>query len=171
VNTTLAATPLRCATSVTFAPGANVSSTIRALSSCDQRRRWNGSQAYAETKFQNVLLAFAAARLFPEVKSNALEPGWVPTKMGGAGAPDDINKPHLTQVWLATSDETAATVSGRYFFHQKQRDPDLATTDIERQDVPLDLCRKVSGTALNASRKTNGVVPQAAALPRGVGGR
>lgn len=27
-----------------------------------ETRRWNGSQAYAETKFQNVLLAFAIAR-------------------------------------------------------------------------------------------------------------
>jgi NAD(P)-dependent dehydrogenase (short-subunit alcohol dehydrogenase family) len=113
-----------------------------------EKRQWNGSQAYAETKFQDVLLAFAVARLFPEVKSNALEPGWVPTKMGGVGAPDDINKAHLTQVWLATSDEPAATVSGRYFFHQKQRHPDAAATDIERQDLLLDLCRKVSGTAL-----------------------
>jgi NAD(P)-dependent dehydrogenase (short-subunit alcohol dehydrogenase family) len=112
------------------------------------KRRWNGSQAYAETKFQDVLLAFAVARLFPEVKSNALEPGWAPTKMGGAGAPDDINKAHLTQVWLATSDEPAATVSGRYFFHRKQRDPDPATTDIDRQDLLLDLCRKLSDTAL-----------------------
>jgi NAD(P)-dependent dehydrogenase (short-subunit alcohol dehydrogenase family) len=34
-------------------------------------RRWNGSQAYAETKFQDVLLAFAVARLFPGVMSNA----------------------------------------------------------------------------------------------------
>jgi NAD(P)-dependent dehydrogenase (short-subunit alcohol dehydrogenase family) len=51
-----------------------------------EKRRWNGSQAYAETKFQDVLLAFAVARLFPGVKSNSLEPGWVPTKMGGAGA-------------------------------------------------------------------------------------
>jgi len=81
-------------------------------------------------------------------KSNSLEPGWVPTRMGGAGAPDDIDKAHQTQVWLATSDEQAATVSGRYFFHQTQRDPDPATTDIERQDLLLDLCRKVSGTAL-----------------------
>jgi hypothetical protein len=39
VNTTLAAIPLRRATSVTFAPGASVSSMIRILSSCDQRRR------------------------------------------------------------------------------------------------------------------------------------
>jgi hypothetical protein len=43
--------------------------------------------------------------------------------MGGAGAPDDIDEAHRTQVWLAPSDEPAATVSGRYFFHQKQRDP------------------------------------------------
>src|SRR5271154_511848 len=49
-----------------------------------EKRRWNGSQAYAETKFQDVLLTFAVARLFPGVKSNSLEPGWVPTKMGGA---------------------------------------------------------------------------------------
>jgi len=115
-----------------------------------EKRRWNGSQAYAETKFQDVLLAFAVARLFPEVKSNSLEPGWVPTKMGGAGAPDDIDKAHRTQVWLATSDQPAAAVSGRYFFHQKLRDPDPATKDVERQDLLLDLCRKVSGIALNA---------------------
>ena len=37
-----------------------------------EKRRWNGSQAYAETKFQDVLLAFAVARLFPGVKSNSL---------------------------------------------------------------------------------------------------
>ena len=115
-----------------------------------EKRRWNGSQAYAETKFHDVLLSFAVARLFPEVKSNSLEPGWVPTKMGGAGAPDDIEKAHRTQVWLATSDEPAATVSGRYFFHQKLRDPDPATKDVERQYLLLDLCRKVSGIALSA---------------------
>jgi NAD(P)-dependent dehydrogenase (short-subunit alcohol dehydrogenase family) len=113
-----------------------------------EKRRWNGSQAYAETKFQDVLLAFAVARLFPRVRSNSLEPGWVPTKMGGADAPDDIDKAHRTQVWLATSDAAAATVSGRYFSHQKLRDPDPATKDIAAQDRQLDLCRKVSGISL-----------------------
>jgi NAD(P)-dependent dehydrogenase (short-subunit alcohol dehydrogenase family) len=112
------------------------------------KRRWSASQAYAETKFQDVLLAFAIARLFPQVQSNSLEPGWVPTKMGGAGAPDDIDKAHRTQVWLATSDAPAATVSGRYFFHQKLRDPDPATKNIAAQDRLLDLCRKVSGISL-----------------------
>jgi NAD(P)-dependent dehydrogenase (short-subunit alcohol dehydrogenase family) len=115
-----------------------------------EKRRWNGSQAYAETKFQDVLLAFAVARMFPEVKSNSLEPGWVPTKMGGAGAPDDIDTAHRTQVWLATSDEPAAIVSGKYFFHQQLRDPDPATKDTERQDLLLDLCRKISGVTLAA---------------------
>jgi NAD(P)-dependent dehydrogenase (short-subunit alcohol dehydrogenase family) len=116
-----------------------------------EKRRWNGSQAYAETKFQDVLLAFAVARLFPWVKSNSLEPGWVPTKMGGSGAPDDIDKAHRSQVWLATSDEKAAMVSGKYFFHQKLRDPDPATQDIAAQDRLLDLCRKVSDISLDAA--------------------
>jgi NAD(P)-dependent dehydrogenase (short-subunit alcohol dehydrogenase family) len=116
-----------------------------------EKRRWNGSQAYAETKFQDVLLAFAVARLFPGVTSNSLEPGWVPTKMGGAGAPDDIDKAHRTQVWLATSNEPAATVSGRYFFHQKQRDPDPATMDTKRQGLLLALCHRVTGTTLPKS--------------------
>jgi NAD(P)-dependent dehydrogenase (short-subunit alcohol dehydrogenase family) len=113
-----------------------------------EKRRWNGSQAYAETKFQVVLLALAVTRLFPKVKSNALEPGWVPTRMGGAGAPDDIDKAHRTQVWLATSDDPAAMVSGQYFFHQRRRDPDPATSDIERQNLLIALCRKVSGIGL-----------------------
>ncbi len=113
-----------------------------------EKRRWNGSHAYAETKFQDVLLAFAVARLFPQTKSNALEPGWVPTKMGGTGAPDDIDKAHRTQVWLATSDDPAATVSGRYFFHQKLRDPDPAANDVKLQDRFLELCKRVSGIGL-----------------------
>jgi NAD(P)-dependent dehydrogenase (short-subunit alcohol dehydrogenase family) len=96
--------------------------------------------------FRMCCLRSQVARLFPHVKSNSLEPGWVPTKMGGAGAPDDIDKAHRTQVWLATSDEPAATVSGKYFFHQRLRDADPATKEIERQDLLLDLCRKVSGT-------------------------
>jgi hypothetical protein len=70
--------------------------------------------------------------------------------MGGAEAPDDIDKAHRTQVWLATSDQPAAAVSGRYFFHQKLRDPDPTTKDVERQDLLLDLCRKVSGITLSA---------------------
>ena len=68
-----------------------------------EHRPWDGQQAYSDTKLHDVLLAFAVARLWPDVLSNALEPGWVPTKMGGPGAPDDIDAAHRTQVWLAVS--------------------------------------------------------------------
>jgi NAD(P)-dependent dehydrogenase (short-subunit alcohol dehydrogenase family) len=123
-----------------------------------EKRRWNGSHAYAETKFQDVLLAFAVARLFPGVKSNSLEPGWVPTKMGGAGAPDDIDKAHRTQVWLAMSDEPTASVSGRYFFHQRLRDPDPATKDVER------ICCSTSVTRFQVRLFPNGCVLFASCL-------
>ena len=55
------------------------------------RRRWNGSQAYSDSKLFDTVLAFAIARRWPDVLSNAVEPGWVPTKMGGPGAPDDLS--------------------------------------------------------------------------------
>ena len=68
-------------------------------------RSWDGEQAYSDTKLHDVLLAFGIARRWPGVLSNALEPGWVPTKMGGTGATDDLNEAHRTQVWLAASDQ------------------------------------------------------------------
>jgi NAD(P)-dependent dehydrogenase (short-subunit alcohol dehydrogenase family) len=68
-------------------------------------RRWNGAQAYSDSKLLDVVLAFAVARRWRSVLSNALEPGWVPTKMGGPGAPDDLSLAPVTQVWLAVSDD------------------------------------------------------------------
>src|SRR4051812_46339576 len=52
-------------------------------------RVWNSSQAYSDSKLYLTALAFAVARRWPDVLSNAVDPGWVPTKMGGPGAPDD----------------------------------------------------------------------------------
>ena len=66
-----------------------------------EHRRWNGSQAYADSKLFDVVLAFAVARLWTGVLSNAVEPGWVPTRMGGPGAPDDMSLAPVTQAWLA----------------------------------------------------------------------
>jgi NAD(P)-dependent dehydrogenase (short-subunit alcohol dehydrogenase family) len=113
-----------------------------------ERRPWNGTQAYSDTKFHDVLLAFAVARRWPDVLSNALEPGWVPTKMGGAAAPDDLDQGHRTQVWLAVSNDPAAKVTGEYFFHMKLRPPNPATRDVERQEKLLEACRRFSGVDL-----------------------
>src|ERR1700735_3714107 len=80
-----------------------------------EQRPWEGQQAYSDTKLHDVLLAFGIASRWPDVLSNALEPGWVATKMGGAGAPDDLDAGHRTQVWLAVSHDPAATITGEYF--------------------------------------------------------
>jgi NAD(P)-dependent dehydrogenase (short-subunit alcohol dehydrogenase family) len=97
-----------------------------------ERRPWNGTAAYSDSKLHDVLLAFAVARLWPEVLSNALKPGWVPTKMGGPGAPDDLDAGRRTQVWLAVSDDAAARVSGKYFYHLRPRSPQPAVFEVER---------------------------------------
>ncbi len=112
------------------------------------RRRWAGTQAYSESKLHDVLLAFAVARRWPEVLSNALEPGWVPTRMGGPGAPDDLDQGHRTQAWLAVSDDAEARVTARYFFHRREREAAAAAHDTAQQDRLLAVCEAISGVRL-----------------------
>jgi len=112
------------------------------------KRSWAGSQAYAESKLHNVLLAFAMARRWPGVLSNALEPGWVATRMGGPSAPDDLDQGHRTQVWLAVSDEPAARVTSQYFYHLRRRDPNPQARDESLQESLIEACARVSGVKL-----------------------
>lgn len=113
-----------------------------------EHRPWRGQQAYSDTKFHDVLLAFAIARRWPNVLSNALEPGWVPTKMGGPNAPDDLDEGYRTQAWLAASDAPDAMVSGEYFYHMRLRSPLPATRETELQEKLIDACQRLSGVAL-----------------------
>jgi NAD(P)-dependent dehydrogenase (short-subunit alcohol dehydrogenase family) len=113
-----------------------------------ERRPWNGSQAYADTKLQDVLLAFGVARRWPDVLSNALTPGWVPTRMGGPGANDDLDQGHRTQAWLAVSEDAAAKTTGGYFYHRKPARLHPSARDAALQDRLLDICRDLSGIAL-----------------------
>jgi NAD(P)-dependent dehydrogenase (short-subunit alcohol dehydrogenase family) len=114
------------------------------------KRRWRGAAAYAETKLCDVLLAFAVARRWPSVFSNAVDPGWVPTRMGGPTAPDDLEDGYRTQVWLAVSDDPVALVSGKYFHHLRPKEPDPATHDVGRQEKLLEICARLSGLALDS---------------------
>jgi len=97
-------------------------------------RRWDPTTAYCESKLYVAALAFAVARRWPEVLSNVVDPGWVPTKMGGASAPDDLEMGHLTQTWLASSNNPAAMVSGKYWHHRRQQAPAREVSDPVFQD-------------------------------------
>jgi NAD(P)-dependent dehydrogenase (short-subunit alcohol dehydrogenase family) len=103
---------------------------------------WTGAaqcatSSYSDSKLFVTTLAVALARLWPDVHSNAVDPGWVPTRMGGPGAPDDLRLGHLTQGWLATSDEPEARTSGGYWFHQRLGTPHPAVRDTHFQDSLL----------------------------------
>jgi NAD(P)-dependent dehydrogenase (short-subunit alcohol dehydrogenase family) len=100
---------------------------------------------YSDSKLHVVMLCMAVARLWPDVYANALDPGWVPTKMGGAGAPDDLQKGYETQAWLAVGDDARASVSGRYFHHRKETRYNPKADDVSLQDELLSLCGQISG--------------------------
>ena len=113
------------------------------------RRAWSGFSAYAESKLCDVLLAFAVARRWKDVKSNALEPGWVATKMGGPSAPDDLHQGCVTQAWLATSTDELSRSTGGYFYHQRPRAPNPIASDIRTQEELLAECHRISGVLID----------------------
>jgi NAD(P)-dependent dehydrogenase (short-subunit alcohol dehydrogenase family) len=112
---------------------------------------WAGRRAtgsYSDSKLFVTALAAAIARLWADVLSNAVDPGWVPTKMGGPGAPDDLRLGHLTQEWLATSDDAQARTSGGYWHHQRRVEPTLAVKDQHFQDQLLEALARFTGERL-----------------------
>ncbi len=112
-------------------------------------RRWNGRQAYSDSKLFDVVLAFAFARRWPHVLSNAVEPGWVPTKMGGPAAPDDLQLAHITQSWLAVSDDPGAEVSGTYFRYQREESTHPAAHSRDVQEGLLAVCAELTGEEIS----------------------
>jgi NAD(P)-dependent dehydrogenase (short-subunit alcohol dehydrogenase family) len=112
------------------------------------KRRWDSGQAYAETKLQVAALAFALARRWPNLLSNAVDPGWVRTKMGGRWAPVGLDAGQRTQTWLAVSNDPAAMVNGHYWHHLREEQPAGEVTDIAFQDRLLAELRDITGVAL-----------------------
>ncbi|MFF7925744.1 aldo/keto reductase [Streptomyces mirabilis] len=108
-------------------------------------RPWQGSQAYSESKFHVTALMLAVARKWPQVLSNAVDPGWAATKMGGSGATDDLRLAPVTQAWLAAGDD-AALVTDRCFHHQQPCPPHHATQSPEVQDRLLKYCAELTDT-------------------------
>jgi NAD(P)-dependent dehydrogenase (short-subunit alcohol dehydrogenase family) len=111
---------------------------------------WSGRRtgSYPDSKLFVTTLAAAVARLWPDVFSNAVDPGWVPTRMGGPGAPDDLRLGHLTQEWLATSNDPDARTSGGYWHHQRRIEPHPAVREPRFQDQLLDALAHFTATRL-----------------------
>lgn len=112
------------------------------------RGAWKDRPSYSDTKLHVLMLAKTLARKWPGIYANAVDPGWVPTKMGGAGAPDDLEQGYQTQVWLALSNDPEAKVSGQYFYHQKMARFNPAADDIRFQDQLIANCARFTGISL-----------------------
>ena len=106
-----------------------------------------GRITYSDSKLHVLMLCMAVARKWPGGYANAVDPGWVPTKMGGQGAPDDLQKGYETQVWLAVSDDEEAKVSGRYFYHRKESRHNPEADDASLQERFLSLCEEMTGAS------------------------
>jgi NAD(P)-dependent dehydrogenase (short-subunit alcohol dehydrogenase family) len=106
-----------------------------------------GRLSYSDSKLHVLMLTKAVARRWTDVYSNAVDPGWVPTKMGGKGAPDDLKKGYETQVWLSASNDVEARVSGKYFHHQKVTHHNPEADDVRLQERFLSLCEEVTGVS------------------------
>lgn len=100
---------------------------------------------YSDSKFHDVILSMAVARKWPDVYSNSVNPGWVPTRMGGRSAPDNLEQGAQTQVWLAVSTDSEAKVTGRYFHHMREKHFLQEAADPALQDKFLEWCKDLSG--------------------------
>jgi NAD(P)-dependent dehydrogenase (short-subunit alcohol dehydrogenase family) len=112
---------------------------------------WTGraaSRSYSDSKLFVTALALAVARLRPGVLSNAVDPGWVPTRMGGPNAPDDLVEGHRTQTWLATSEDAEARTTGGYWYHRRRDAPADGASDEAFQDELLAALERHTGVAL-----------------------
>ena len=112
---------------------------------------WTGKRethSYSDAKLFVTALIAAVARRSPGMLAHAVDPGWVPTKMGGPGASDDLALAHITQAWLATTDDPEALVSGHYWHHRRTEEPHPAVHDEDFQDELLSSLAEQTGVAL-----------------------
>jgi NAD(P)-dependent dehydrogenase (short-subunit alcohol dehydrogenase family) len=125
--------------------GLHRNGSVRLDDLASEQRPWRGMQAYSDSKLLDVVLAFAVARRWPQVRSNAVEPGWIATRMGGPGAPGTLAEGVDTQFWLATGDEPA---SGFVFESRRRARAHPAASEVRIQDELLAVCGRVSGVSL-----------------------
>lgn len=110
--------------------------------------------SYSDTKLWVTTLTMALAGLWPSTLSHAVDPGWVPTRMGGAGAPDDLAEGHRTQAWLAVApEEDLDPRTAGYWHHRAPREPHPATRDAGFQQRVLEHLEGLTGVRLGAEQQ------------------
>ncbi|ROS27903.1 SDR family NAD(P)-dependent oxidoreductase [Cellulomonas sp. PhB150] len=110
-----------------------------------RERPWHGMQAYSDSKLHDVVLAFAVARLWPDVLATTVDPGWIKTKLGGPDAWDEVDEGAATQVWLATSDDDAARVTGEYLKRHEIQVPNPLAREVDVQEGLLARLAEITG--------------------------
>ena len=113
-------------------------------------RKWDAGKAYAESKLHVAAIAAALARRWSSVLTNAVDPGWVRTRMGGRSAPVNLDTGQRTQSWLAVSDDPRAMVTGGYWHNLAQHEPASEVTNIAFQDRLQSRLHELTGVALPA---------------------
>ncbi|RWZ58457.1 SDR family NAD(P)-dependent oxidoreductase [Labedella populi] len=113
-------------------------------------RPWDAGQAYADSKLHVTTLAAAIARRSGTLTAS-VDPGWVPTRMGGPSATGDLRLGHITQTWFATSGEIDRSVSGGYWHHKAQQRPHPSAVDTAFQDRLIEALEAITGERLGGA--------------------
>ncbi|KAF9740618.1 hypothetical protein PMIN06_000342 [Paraphaeosphaeria minitans] len=103
--------------------------------------------SYSDSKMHNTMLAFWFAQqpAFQKTVVSSLDPGWVKTKMGGAGAGDDIEAAVEDYVKLA---EGTLGASGKHWYHSKEKAFHRGAADKGAQEKLVKELKEISGVSL-----------------------
>jgi len=111
-------------------------------------REWDGMQAYSDSKLHDSMLAFELAARYPSSIINTVDPGWIKTQLGGPNAWDEVSDGAETQVWLATSDDPAATATGRYVKRRETHEPNPVVRDATARAALVAELERITGLTL-----------------------
>ena len=100
-------------------------------------------QAYADSKAVDVALGLGWGRRLPHLRTGAVDPGWVRTKLAGADAPGDVRSGGA-RVALAAADPAWP---GGYTLGARPARTPAALTDPRLQDTLMDALDRLAGLA------------------------
>lgn len=110
------------------------------------------SCGYGDSKLHNTMMAFAFAKRMNGVASVfSLDPGWMPTKMGGGSAPGDINVSVESYVQLAEGSGNAKGLTGKHWFQDGEKGFKKEAGDEKIQEKLLKELEQISGVKIPES--------------------